>query len=350
VDKKAKDSNYRKMISYSMLNPINGKKLPADELCKDDKVVVQENLMSKLNDTNLDINSLLDLTGQNINIFNLSSDFYTDICYHYESNLNKDVALRDRILIYFPNITLCEGGCETKGVNVTTLKAICECVFNSLKDNAILSNNILYQSQLGQIEEMISSTNIVIIKCYEDIFKYKYFISSIGGFIILGLILTQIIVSILYSINSLYYIRKYLFEISNKFILYIANPNNIIQSNNSISVFDNDYMKKNNPPKKENQILEKNNPNANEKKKTIKRIKAKRKTSIKSDIKQSNNLKGKFNINKDNIDDNNNMINQNNKITINPKNSEKDDILVLSSNSINNSIENQKKRRNIKKN
>ena len=149
-----------------MFDPINGTKLPADELCKDDKVVVQENLMSKLNDTNLDINSLLHLTGQNINIFNLSSDFYTDICYHYESNLDKDVALQDRILIYFPNITLCEGGCETKGVNVTTLKAICECAFNNLKDTAILSNNILYQSQLGQIKEMISSTNIVIIKCY----------------------------------------------------------------------------------------------------------------------------------------------------------------------------------------
>ena len=98
VDKKTEGSNYHKMISYSMFDPKYGKKLPADELCKDEKVVVQENLMSKLNDTNLDINSLLHLTDQNINIFNLSSDFYTDICYHYESNLDKDVALQDRIL------------------------------------------------------------------------------------------------------------------------------------------------------------------------------------------------------------------------------------------------------------
>ena len=126
--------------------------LTAEDICKDDKLVVQENLMGKLNDTKLDLNALLYLTGQNIDIFNLSSDFYTDLCYNYESNIDKDVALKDRILIYFPNITLCENGCETIGVNVTTLEAICECTFN-IKENNILRNNIIYQSQLGQIEE-----------------------------------------------------------------------------------------------------------------------------------------------------------------------------------------------------
>ena len=66
------------------------------------------------------MNSILHLTGQNIDIFNLSSDFYTDICYHYDSNIDKDVALKDRVLLYFPNITLCEDSCETKGVHIET--------------------------------------------------------------------------------------------------------------------------------------------------------------------------------------------------------------------------------------
>ena len=90
-------------------------------------------------------------------------------------------------------------------------------------------------------------------------------------------------------------------------------------------------------------------PNSNEKKKTIKRLKAKGKTTIKSDLNQSFKMKEKFNINRENIDDNN-ILNKTNKITINPKNSKKGKILVLSSNYINNSIKNQEKTKKYEKN
>ena len=90
-------------------------------------------------------------------------------------------------------------------------------------------------------------------------------------------------------------------------------------------------------------------PNSNEKKKTIKRLKAKGKTTIKSDLNQSFKLKEKFNINRENIDDNN-ILNKTNKITINPKNFKKGKILVLSSNYINNSIKNQEKTKKYEKN
>ena len=216
VDKKTEGSNTRKMLSYSMYDPKYGEKLPTNDICKDDKLIMKEDLKSKLNETNLNLDSLLYLTSQNIDVFNLSSNFYTDICYHFDSDLDKDVALKDRVLLYFPNITLCENGCEIKGVNITTLKAICECKFNILKDNNIFSNNIIYQSQIGEIEEMISNTNIAIIKCFNDIFQYKFFIKCTGGFIVLGLIFTQIIFTIVYCSNSLYYITKYIFRISNK--------------------------------------------------------------------------------------------------------------------------------------
>ena len=96
------------MLSYSIYNPNKGQKLPVNDTCKDDKLVMKEDLMSKLNETNLNLDSLLYLTNQNINIFNLSSDFYTDICYHYDSDIDKDIALKDRVLLFFPNITLCD--------------------------------------------------------------------------------------------------------------------------------------------------------------------------------------------------------------------------------------------------
>ena len=132
-----------------MYNPNIVDKLPADALCKNDKIIIKVNLLNKLNDIKVNINSILYLTRQNIDIFNSSSDFYTDICYHYVSEIDKDIALRDRLLMYFPNISLCENGCEIIGVNLTTLQAICECSFNFLRDNIILSNNFFYQSLIG---------------------------------------------------------------------------------------------------------------------------------------------------------------------------------------------------------
>ena len=279
VDKKTEGSNYHKMISYSIFEPKEGVQLPIDDICKDDKIVLQESLINKINDTNINMNSILHLTGQNIDIFNLSSDFYTDICYHYDSNIDKDVALKDRVLLYYPNITLCEDSCETKGVHIETLKAICECKINN-KEN-ILSNNILYQSQIGQIEEMISNTNIGIIKCYKDIFKYKYFISSTGGFIILSLIFVQIICTIIYSWNNLYKIRKYIFMITNKYLFYLSNPNNNLPfQNNSIP-----STEKAKAPPKKNKIIERQaSLNETKGRKNIRRHKGKGKTTINKKI------------------------------------------------------------------
>ena len=339
VDKKTEGSNSRKMLSYSMYDPEDGEKLPADDICKDDKLIMKEDLLSKLNETDLDLDSLLFLTSQNIDIFNLSSDFYTDICYHYDSDIDKDIALKDRILIYFPNITLCDNGCETIGVNITTLKAMCECKFNVLKDSNIFSNNILYQSQIGQIEEMISNTNISIIKCYKDIFQYKFFIKCTGGFIILGLIFFEIIFTIAYCAKSLYYIRKYIFSVSNKFLLHLSNQKN---NNNKIS---NDFSpiiyNKFNPPKKNEKLIRRASVQI-EGRKNINRHKAKGKTTINKKINHSIKLNENANTKK-NDSNNNNITNKNKRINQKRKTSQKKNILVSSSNSMNNSSEDKSK-------
>ena len=49
------------------------------------------------------------MASEGINLFDLSSPFYTDVCFQYNST--KDIALKDRILVYFPNISLCDNNC-----------------------------------------------------------------------------------------------------------------------------------------------------------------------------------------------------------------------------------------------
>ena len=64
-----------------MYNPNNGEKLEYIDICEDDILIIQEDILRKLNNSKTDINSILYLTQQNIDVFNLSSVFYTDICY-----------------------------------------------------------------------------------------------------------------------------------------------------------------------------------------------------------------------------------------------------------------------------
>jgi hypothetical protein len=260
ISKKVDGVNYPKVVSYSMHKPVNGEKLIYNNICKDEKLVVQENLFSKF-DNSSDINSILFLTGQNIDVFNLSSSFYNDICYHFDSPLGKDIALKDRIHLYFPNITLCEDGCQTKGVNLSSLKSICECKMSNIMNNNFLGNNYLYQSQIAEIESMLSNTNIEVMKCYKDIFIYKYFIKNVGGFIILSLILIQIILSIIYYSKSLYSIRKYILGVTDKFLSYLPFPKNLLLSNNnSLAIRENGPPKRRSSSKKNiNEFIERRN-------------------------------------------------------------------------------------------
>ena len=67
--------------------------------------------------------------------------FYNDICFHYTSKYNKDVPLKDRALIYYPVISLCDEECESESVYIQNWKAKCNCQFdsenNKFKDNAL---------------------------------------------------------------------------------------------------------------------------------------------------------------------------------------------------------------------
>ena len=242
ITKKMKEINYKTMISYSTFEPNLGTRLPVEKICEDEPLIVYEDILIKLNNSKIDIDSLLFLTSQNINVFNLSSAFYTDICYHFDSPIDKDITLKDRILLYYPNITLCESGCHIKGVNLTTFKAKCECRLNNIMSNNVLENNLLFKSQFGQIEEIISQTNIEVLKCFKDIFSKENINSCIGAFFIMALIIFQIITTIIYCKKSLFWIRKYILGITGKFILNLSSPKT--NDNENIKILNSE------PPKK----------------------------------------------------------------------------------------------------
>ena len=205
---------------FSFFHPVSGEKLNADEICQNDTIVVQENLNELLNknDTFYEVQNYF--AAQGINIFDKSDPFFTDICYDFDNPLKKDIPINDRVTYFFPNVSLCDEGCQYNGINLEDMTASCDCKFNDISNNALFKDNPIMDTMVGEIFDLISSSNLLVFKCFKYIFKH--FSRSIGGWICLVLIIAQIAMVLLYFLLELPKLKIYLFSLTNRYISFIS--------------------------------------------------------------------------------------------------------------------------------
>ena len=231
--------------------------MDTEEICKEDKITIKDSINDKLLESGVNIDIVKYFFNDGVDVFNISSPFYNDICYHY--NFTKDVAIKDRVLEFFPNITLCEEGCDLIGINMTSITSICQCFFSDSKKEENLKDKILEQTQLSFVEDIITSSNIYVIKCFKSVFDRKSINKCYGGFFILLLFIAKIILTLIYYKRNIYSINKYIFLITNKYIDYLS-QNKTNQKDNDISnkdIKENISIKsinENNAPPKHNKI------------------------------------------------------------------------------------------------
>ena len=287
---------------FDFYHPNIGIRLDSKNICSSLKVSKAIDILSLEMDN---IEGKKVLLSQGINIFNSSSPFYDDICFQFESPNGKDVPLKERLLLYYPNITICDDGCENKGIDLEKYEAICECTFSS-----ILNNNLINNAITGEMFDILQEMNIGVVKCYKDVFKFEYFKKNIGSILILILIFIQIILNVIYFRKKVLKIRKFTFSLINS---YFLNLNQIVNEIYKISSNEN-YNKFNN---KNERHINKSNPQ----KKNIKNKKNKKFSKISNNnqniISQNSksHILSKMNLNiKDNTLSNNPIINKNNII------------------------------------
>ena len=158
------------------------------------------------------------LTSQGINIFDINDPFYTDICYDFDNPMKKDIPLNDRIKTIFPNVSLCDPGCQYKGINLEDMTSTCDCKFNDIANNNAIKDNAILDEAFGGVFDLISSSNILVFKCFK--YMFKHFSRSIGGWICLGLILTNISMALVYFLFEAIKGSKYLYNITKSYISY----------------------------------------------------------------------------------------------------------------------------------
>jgi hypothetical protein len=205
---------------FSFFHPVSGEKLNADEICKNDSIIVQENLNELLNknDSFYEVQSYF--AAQGINIFDKSDPFFTDMYYDFDNPLKKDIPINDRIVYFFPNVSLCDDKCQYNGINLEDMTASCDCKFNDISNNALIQDSVIMDTMVGEIFELISSSNLLVFKCFK--YMFKHFSRSIGGWICLVLIIAQIAMVLLYFLLELPKMKIYLFSLTNRYISYIS--------------------------------------------------------------------------------------------------------------------------------
>ena len=272
------------ITSFGFFHPDTGEKLNATKSCSEMNVTMYENILTLLKEELV----LKLLQEQKIDIFDLSNDFYNDICFHYESLNGKDATLQDRIKVFYPNVSLCNNGCKSKGIDLNKLEVGCECAFQDLLSKDILENelfrdNILIKETVKEVSQIISNLNLEVLSCYKDVFDFKYLKKNIGGFIILGLFLIETFCFIYFYSLSYSRILRYIYSLTEVYI----------KSENKIIIQDLLKEKTNFPPKKKNILSDINKIKSKQKTKNNKTIKIHKTKSLDKNIKRINKMKSK---------------------------------------------------------
>ena len=215
--------NENSITTYLLFNPINGERINANEICKNDIIIIKENILTL---PGVDPYLIKFFLNQNINVFNVSDEFYKDICKHYISPNGKDLPLKLRIQMFYPNVSLCDDNCINKGVDLKAMESICHCPFNDLSQNSFISNSIKYNEFLGTIYSLISNSNFDVLYCIKVIFHFDHLKRCLGGLIIIIILLFQTICVILYNYKSKFDYKRYIFNLSNNYRKSLLNLKN----------------------------------------------------------------------------------------------------------------------------
>ena len=205
---------------YSFFHPVSGEKLEVNDLCKNESIIIKENITSLLNSSNnLNFKLQMSLAEQGINIFDLNDPFYKDICYDFDNPGKRDIALRDRVREAYPNAILCPEGCRNQGINLGDMTASCDCTFHDITNNKVVKENAVLDSLVGEVFNIIDDSNILVVKCYKYIIKY--FMRSYGGIITSIVIIVNILLTIIFFLFQLKAITKYIFTLTKDYIKYL---------------------------------------------------------------------------------------------------------------------------------
>ena len=175
----------------------------------------------------LDVEQILYAESKNIDLFDINSEFFNDICYKFNSINNTDVTLETRNNDYYQNITLCNISLGAVYISSeydnTTSIFTYKCAYGYFKSAA--ESNELIDEINNKMNKIFTSSNIKVITCYSEIFNYSNILKNYGEIICLSVFVIQLFMFFIYMCMGTKPIQK---EVD-KFL----NPQNLNNNINS---------------------------------------------------------------------------------------------------------------------
>ena len=121
----------------------------------------------------------VNISEENLDLYDANSNFYSDICYTYTNENGTDVTLDDRRNNYEKNnMSLCEENCNYAGYNKKTGSIKCSCsVKNSISS---ISHIKIDKKKLYKNLDIKSIVNFKIMKCFNTFFSKEGIVKNIG--------------------------------------------------------------------------------------------------------------------------------------------------------------------------
>ena len=273
------NASFSPQVEYLLINPYTYEKIDLS-ICENSKIDIY--IPFNISKNHLDLFNFV--KSQGYNIFNSSDSFYKDICTPFDSENNTDVLIKDRKKDYFINeYAFCEEGCEFSDINMNLNKVKCNCeIKKEIKTDTKFSSSKVFEN----FYKIDSYSNFKIIICYYLIFTKEGLLRNYCFYILSGIILSFIVISVINLITSTKKVNEILESILEKQAKLIEMKNNN-QNNNKIKLFDEKNNNEKNKKKKFNKINYKIKRKKNKKIKKAKSLKINQVISI-NNIKLNN--------------------------------------------------------------
>jgi len=172
-------------------------------ICKDVTIKIEY----EIKDTSMfDIKKISDLKEKGIDVFDIKSDFFNDICYSYsDGDSGSDMILSDRVSDLYQNYSLCGGGCDYDSFNIEKMSANCNCEVKQEISAEVEEGNFG-----SYIKGAFLDSNFGVIKCYNIVFSLKGKLKNVGFWIFAALILSHFPINIFYIVKGTNPIEKYI--------------------------------------------------------------------------------------------------------------------------------------------
>ena len=192
----------------------NGTQLKDLSVCNNVSISVSSSI-SNLDMINFEQAKLLSMQGYDI--YNLSSEFYTDKCAAANINGN-DIVLKDRKENIYPsNVSFCEKGCELDMVKLESKRIKCNCNISKNEENVEIADNqtALIASEENFLIYLLDSLNYKIFECYKNLIKlrFKDLIRNTGFFFGIGFLIFNIICCIIFTHHYLPQIKIQVYKL-----------------------------------------------------------------------------------------------------------------------------------------